>query len=122
MRGGTFKEWPIWCWHCEASFTELGWSYNIPLPCPSCGTPTALNYDEPFDRAPGLITDDIPGGVEIRHGLVDEAGNPRRFYSKTEMKAAANELGLKWADDTPGKPYPVKWSGKVKQSPYAPKD
>lgn len=58
--------------------------------------------------AVGIATDDIPGGIIINHGA-GLAG--KKFYSKTELKRAANEHGWKIAGDTPGKPYKVNWSG-----------
>lgn len=41
-----------------------------------------------------VIGDDIPGGVEIRHGLCNEDGSPRRYYSKSEMAQEAKKRGL----------------------------
>lgn len=58
----------------------------------------------------GVIGDDIPGGIWIRHF----ENEPMKFYSKTEIKRAANERGLTWGDDTP-KPYKVQWSGRTKE-------
>jgi hypothetical protein len=112
MRGGTFKVWPIWCDICEKAFDQLGWDYDLPLPCPDCKAPTYLDYDMQFGKAPGLITDDIPGGVEIRHGIMNDDGSPKRYYSKSDIKRACNEKGLVWGDDTPGRPYRVNWSGR----------
>jgi hypothetical protein len=41
-----------------------------------------------------VIGDDIPGGIEIRHGLCNEDGTPRRYYSKSEMDREAKKRGL----------------------------
>ena len=41
-----------------------------------------------------VIGDDIPGGVEVRNGICNEDGSPRRYYSKTEMKREAEARGL----------------------------
>jgi hypothetical protein len=42
-----------------------------------------------------VIPDDIPGGVEIRHGLADPVtGEPVRYYSKSEMRREAKRRGL----------------------------
>jgi hypothetical protein len=41
-----------------------------------------------------VITDDIPGGIEIRNGICHDDGTPRRFYSKSEMKRVARQKGL----------------------------
>jgi hypothetical protein len=110
----TFKEWPAEC-TCGWSGKLLAWDYDV-LICPTCGAEAFDKEDVKYGKAPGVISDDIPGGIEIRHGLVNADGSPRRFYSKTDMKIAANEAGLKWSGDTPGKPYQVRWSGKRKES------
>lgn len=59
-------------------------------PCPTCGEPTETLWK----AANSVIADDIPGGVEIRHGLCNEDGSPRRYYSKSEMAAEAKRRGL----------------------------
>ena len=41
-----------------------------------------------------VIPDDIPGGVEVRNGLCNEDGSPRRYYSKSDMKREAESRGL----------------------------
>lgn len=108
----TYKEWPLACecgWHGTAWF----WNYDQPPDCPDCQEETHVSYEK-RNRAPGLICDDFPGGIEIRHGICNDDGSPKKYYSKTDIKRACNEKGLKWADDTPGKPYPVSWSGKVR--------
>jgi hypothetical protein len=40
------------------------------------------------------VSDDIPGGVEIKHGICNEDGTPRKFYSKSEIARAAKAAGL----------------------------
>jgi hypothetical protein len=45
-----------------------------------------------------VIGDDIPGGIEIRHGLCNEDGTPRRYYSKSEIAKEAARRGLKDAN------------------------
>lgn len=42
----------------------------------------------------GVITDEIPGGVWIKHGLCNEDGTPRKYYSRSEMAAEAKRRGL----------------------------
>lgn len=41
-----------------------------------------------------VITDEIPGGVWIRHGLCNEDGTPRKYYYKSEIAAEAKRRGL----------------------------
>ncbi len=61
-------------------------------PACECGSTTVRLW-----KAAGsgrVIGDDIPGGVEIRHGICHDDGSPRRFYSKSEMKRVAAMKGL----------------------------
>jgi hypothetical protein len=110
----TFKEWSSTCRNTECGFKGriLGWDYDLPLDCPKCGEPTELLH-EIFNTAHGIATDDIPGGLAVRHGVCHDDGSPRMFYSKTDLKRALNEKGLCIVGDTPGRPYKVTWSGKV---------
>lgn len=58
--------------------------------CPDCG-----HLSQKIWKATAEVHgDDIPGGIEIRHGLCNPDGSPRRFYSKSEMAKAAKEAGL----------------------------
>lgn len=59
----------------------------------------------------GIIGDELHD-YTAKHGLCWPDGTPRKFYSKTELRRAANEAGLCIAGDTPGKPYKVQWSGR----------
>ena len=86
-------------------------SYKEPHPnCPDCNEPTETLW-RTYGAA--VARDDIPGGIAIRHGICNDDGTPKVYYSMTEIRRAANEKGLKMADDTPGKPYKVNWSGKT---------
>lgn len=60
--------------------------------CTECGSPTERLY-QAGSSAP-VIGDDIPGGIDIRHGLCHEDGSPQRFYSKSSIAAAAKAKGL----------------------------
>lgn len=42
-----------------------------------------------------VIGDDIPGGIEIRHGLCNEDGTPRKYYSKSEIAREAAKRDLR---------------------------
>lgn len=66
-------------------------------PCPTCGQPTQTFWTQ----APGVATDDIPGGIDIRHGICWPDGTPRKFYSKSAIRKAAFEAGLTIAGETP---------------------
>lgn len=101
------KEWLFRCDPCDKIFGLWIWNYEVDeQTCPACHQAVDLYVPE-RGVAPGIATDDIPGGVEIRH----LSRKPERFYSKTDIKRACNERGFTWADDTP-KPYRVRWSGK----------
>lgn len=113
MKGGRFKEWKIACSECDMTSEIWCWSYDFPLPtCTKCGAKDSI-LPIPTNPASTLMiaTDDIPGGIEIRHGLVNDDGSPRKFYSKSDIKREANRRGLTILGDTP-KPYKVSWEGK----------
>lgn len=99
----------IYCQTCDLESKSV-WIEGRPLVCLNCQNPAQPVEHHKFGEAPSLMTDDIPGGIEIKHGLVDVNGNPRKFYSKTDIKRAANEMGLTIGGDTP-RPYKVNWSG-----------
>jgi hypothetical protein len=57
----------------------------------TCGGPMLRGFTQ---RASAVIADDIPGGMWVRHGLCNEDGSPRKYYSKTEMRQEAVRRGL----------------------------
>lgn len=72
------------------------------MPCDRCNYELQVG-DYPFCRGNekdhqggsyGVTTDDIPGGIEIRHGLVNADGSPRTFYSKSSIAKEAKARGL----------------------------
>jgi hypothetical protein len=87
------------------------------MPCEKCGdNPKSLVIHEkslwcwpchnetkgvPFGVAPGVIGDDIPGGLVIRH----MASEPIKFYSKSAIRKAAYDRNLTILGETP-KPNP----------------
>ena len=71
--------------------------------CDLCGHNLIIG-DYPFCKGnpanhqkakPVVVSDDIPGGIEIRHGLVHDDGSPMKFYSKSEIARAAAAKGLR---------------------------
>ena len=102
----TFRNWEVYCPPCDLKFRQFAWSDKLPIPCTDCGQPTHLWTDK-MDKAPGIITDDIPGGEMVDHLYA----TPRKFYSKTDIKRACNELGWTRKGDSP-QPYRIPWSGK----------
>jgi hypothetical protein len=45
-------------------------------------------------RASTVWADDIPGGIEIVNGLCNEDGTPKRYYSRSEIRAACAVKGV----------------------------
>ena len=109
----TYKEWQSKCTSCTFKGKIFGWNTSFPLECPACGSNTDLDYDSP-NQTHYITTDDLPGGYLVHHGLCNPDGSPKRYYSKTEIKRAANERGYTIAGDSPV-PYKVSWSGKQKR-------
>jgi hypothetical protein len=64
------------------------------------------HYGAPSEnKSAYVIGDEIPGGLLIHHGLCNEDGTPKRYYSKTDIHKAAYEKNLFILGDTP-KPNP----------------
>lgn len=54
---------------------------------------------EPRRLAAVVRPDSIPGGLQIAHGLCNEDGTPRTYYSHTEIRDAARAKGLmSWSE------------------------
>lgn len=58
--------------------------------CPTCGGPTETLWR---GKTACVIDDSIPGGIEIKHGICNLDGTPRKYYSKTEINAEAKRRG-----------------------------
>ena len=115
---------PIYDRRCKGNGCADGCSYQIldrlePVdfeapPCPLCGGDTERFWKQ--GSHPAVIPDEIPGGIEIRHGICNEDGTPRRYYSHSEMKREAKRRGLENLVEhvpTPGSdksPYTTRWS------------
>jgi DNA-directed RNA polymerase subunit RPC12/RpoP len=61
------------------------------IECPECGAWTERVW---LSAPPNVIGDDIPGCIDIRHGLCHEDGTPQRFYSKSEIRREAERRGF----------------------------
>jgi hypothetical protein len=59
-------------------------------PCPTCGEQTETLWK----KFGNVVPDEIPGGVWINHGICNEDGTPRKYYSKSEMAREAKARGL----------------------------
>ena len=106
----TLKERHTVCPTCDTHYKGLHWDGEIPTTCQKCGGRT-----QPFTfrlgNSPMITTDDIPGGIEIHNAICWPDGTPKRYYSKSDIKRAANKAGYTIHGDTP-KPYKVVWDGK----------
>lgn len=98
--------WHRECPECGGSHKVLCWDYELAekAKCPSCGSETVPYTYSKGTAAPGVIPDDIPGGIDIRHGLCNADGSPRRYYSKTEIRREAARRGLVISGETPNVP------------------
>ena len=81
------------CTECEEKIID---SYEPmvcvePIVCPQCGAATQRVIMP--GRTHTVIGDDIPGGLEIKHGLCNEDGTPRKYYSHSEIRREAERRG-----------------------------
>lgn len=61
-----------------------------------CGQPMVRVY---LPAAPTVRGDDIPGGLTIEHGICNDDGTPRTYYSHSEIQQACREKGwMRWTD------------------------
>lgn len=79
------------CDKCEAFELDLYEPVTHPDPVCACGG-SLKRYLSVGKR--GVIQDSIEGGIEIRHGICNPDGTPKRYYSKSEIRAAAAAKGL----------------------------
>lgn len=65
--------------------------------CPKCSQPLVVG-EWPFCPhgigSSNAISDSIPGGIEIRHGICNEDGTPHRYYYKSDMIKEAKRRGV----------------------------
>lgn len=63
-------------------------------PCPVCGGALEqIKTTAGQGKAGPVRPDEIPGGLEIKHGLCNEDGTPRKYYSHSEIAAEARRRG-----------------------------
>lgn len=79
------------------------------MACERCGRELQIG-DFPFCKGSpddhsnvrfSVIGDDIPGGLDVKHGICWPDGTPRRFYSKSEIRKAAADAGWTIGGETP---------------------
>lgn len=65
-------------------------------PCPTCQTPMVRLWA--MVKSATVRPDEIPGGLDIYHGLCNEDGTPRRYYSWSAIDKEAARRGLvRWS-------------------------
>lgn len=92
---------PIYDLTCQNGHEQLNLWLKIGErpPCPTCGSATETLWLP--TSVPNIVGDEIPGGIEIRHGICNDDGTPRRFYSRSDIAKAAKAKGLRICDDKP---------------------
>lgn len=80
------------CEKCNREWVRYSKVDDRNLPCEECGGEVKQMFYP--SRCCSVIGDDIPGGIVIRHGICNEDGTPRTYYSKSEMIAEAKRRGL----------------------------
>lgn len=98
----TFRQEHAACAACGWTGTVFAWSYESPK-CPSCGAAAARVADT-VNQAPAVIPDGIPGGLLVKNAICNADGSPRRFDSKSDIRAEANRRGWTIAGETPKDP------------------
>lgn len=80
-------------------FEAMRWESEGLPSCPECGGKVDLWYGRNFFGSAQIISDEID--IEIRHGLCNEDGTPKRWRSMSELRKAASEKGLVIFGETP---------------------
>ena len=99
----SFKQEHVAC-PCGWMGTAFMWHYDTSKPCPTCGQPATRIAVEAPDRAPSVIPDEIPGGIDIKNAICNADGSPRRFYSKSAIREEAARRGYTILGETPKDP------------------
>jgi len=81
-------------------FVEMLWDSD-PLPsCPICGQTSDLYADHSIRlHAPAVHGDEID--IWVKNGICNDDGSPKRYRSKSEIRAAAAARGLVIYGETP---------------------
>lgn len=83
------------------TWTLPQWNEDGRMACPNCGERVVEVVEVRPRQSHGIIPDNIPGGIEIRHGLCNEDGSPRRYDSKTDIRREAARRGMVISGETP---------------------
>lgn len=89
----------IACGACGTTMEDAYLDWNEPYPFCTCGTRMGRKFTACAGASPTVIQDSIEGGIDIRHGICNDDGTPKRYYSRTEIRNAARAKGLTWGHD-----------------------
>lgn len=78
----------IQCSACDYTVVDVWREYQQYGTCEKCQEPMTR-----WHRATAVRGDDIPGGIDIPHGICWPDGTPRRYYSHSEIAKEAKRLG-----------------------------
>jgi hypothetical protein len=65
--------------------------YHEDIVCTTCGAETKRLW---LGKTAAVIQDTIEGGLLVEHGICNEDGSARKYYSKSEMAREAKRKGL----------------------------
>jgi hypothetical protein len=86
------------CEHCKADVKSIV-IHGKELWCWPCHN--EVKFAHVMGAAAYVIGDDIPGGIEIRHGVCNDDGTPKKYYTKSSIREAAYHSGYFQGEDTP---------------------
>lgn len=79
------------CPQCRTIEEHLAYIGTTEWECGECGSEMTRVWT---GHAAYVVSDGIPGGVMINHGLCNSDGSPRRYDSKSDIRREAKARGL----------------------------
>lgn len=89
------------CPQCKRETVDV-WLVDQEYPTCECGGVTERLWRA--SGSAGVIGDDIPGGIWIKHGICNPDGTPKRYDSKTDIRKAEKATG--WSNHVTHVPLP----------------
>lgn len=81
-------------------YREASWASEPTPVCPTCRQTGEINYRHSnHGRSPAMIGDEID--IWVKNGICNDDGSPKRYRSKSEIRAAAAARGLVIYGETP---------------------
>lgn len=93
---------------CEACGAVTKDLLSDPKTIPTCTACGGVQFEVKWTEASShgvttsqavVIGDDIPGGIVINHGICEENGDPKKYYTKSDIRKAAKAKGFIWGGD-----------------------